>query len=324
VGQVGHFSFWNYDVPVSLVSFKAKFKDQHGLPLAYKSVQFTATAFGTRGALTDVDGFVQGLLPKDQTFQMKVLDECGNVLHAQSTGPVTGPFDLGTITVTDNSVTATITGKVVDCNDQPVASGSVNAVVEGRYYGAAVTNGVFTLNLGRCTTGQTSVVIAATNFADNAKGMEVTVPVNTGTADAGTLKACGSTLAQYVHLTINGKHYDFINSDYPDEISYNDAAGRSMTIFAENTAVTPTYHTTIILRGLAGPGTGELFECELSEDWGELYNLVTVDKFMLTAQGGVGKPVEANFSGTVKKDSEASAVPMSGYLRITQLRELDN
>lgn len=324
VGQVGHFTFWNCDVAVSVVTFKAKFKDQHGNPLAYKSVQFTATGFGTRGAPTDVDGSVEGLLPKDQNFRMQVLDDCGNVLHTQTVGPVTGPLDLGTVTVTDNTVAVIITGEVVDCKDQPVASGSVNAVIEGRHYGAAVKNGTFTLSLGRCTTGQTNVLIKATNFADNGQGAEVSIPVATGSVDAGTLKACGVMVEQYVHLTINGKNYDFISNEYPDALDYNDAAGRSMTIFAENGSVTPTYHATIILRGLAGPGTGELFECELSEDWGELYNLVTVDKFMLTAQGGVGKPVEANFSGTVKKDSEAAAVPMSGYLRITQLRELDN
>jgi len=207
VGQVSHFSYWNWDYPCGIVFFQVNIKDQHGNPFAYGNLDFRSDAYGTQGGQTDSAGHTQGWLIKGGTYTMRVKDECGNILYTQKVGPALNDQNLGTVTVSDTRTSLILTGKVVDCSQNLVAHGYVNAFVDGLNYRAEVLNGNFTLSLNRCSSLTTDVKLAATDNATLLQGPMSTVSAASGTVDAGTLTACGAKFEQYIHFTLNGQSY---------------------------------------------------------------------------------------------------------------------
>jgi hypothetical protein len=251
IGQVGHFSYWNCDMPVGTVNFKVHFKDQHGNPLAYTYVLFQSQNLGTRGGYTDSSGFAQGLIPKGQTLLMQVVSPCGSLLGGVNVGPALSDQDLGTVTVTIDHAELTLTGTVVDCNNNSVDSGFVNATVDGLNYRASVNKGVFTLPVSRCFISNISVQLLAVNLATGQESAVLTLAADTGTVNAGQLSVCGVQLAQYITFNYNGVSYNFNNP--PDTIFHFSYESLWPAFYAYSTSGAPL-DLTLAIPGLNGTG----------------------------------------------------------------------
>src|SRR6185437_8809419 len=150
VGQVSHFTWWTCAQAVSTVNFNVTFKDQFGNPLAYAFYIIQSTTMGTQGGYTNSSGFAQGLIPKSASLTIKIVSQCGTLLGGVNVGPALSDQTLGTITVTTIGGVLTLTGTVVDCNNNPVDSGYVSTIIDGLNYKATVKNGVYTLAVNRC------------------------------------------------------------------------------------------------------------------------------------------------------------------------------
>jgi len=192
VGNVNHFTFWNMDAPYATINLKARFTDQSGNPLAYSYVLLRSQTFGTGVGFTDSTGRIQGLIPKGASMVLQVVTDCGTVLGGSNVGPALADLDLGTIAVNITNASLVITGKAVDCSNNPVDSGFVTANVDGLNYSAVVTKGAFSLALTRCYSGNATIILKAGDYATLQTGNAVSLTASTGTVDAGKLSACGN------------------------------------------------------------------------------------------------------------------------------------
>jgi hypothetical protein len=204
VGTVTHFSYWNCDVMVPTVNFKAHLKDQLGNPLAYTMVELQSQNYGVRFGWTDSTGFTQGMIPKSQSYVLQAMTPCGSMVGGINIGPALADVDLGTVTINYTTSTLTIKGTVVDCSNNPVDSGFVMANVDGLSYGAVVKNGSFTLPMTRCYSTDASVTLTAGDFTTSQVGSPTSITADNGTMDAGQLSACGISYTQYINFSWNG------------------------------------------------------------------------------------------------------------------------
>ena len=219
VGNVGHFTWWNFDLVYTPMSFKVRFKDQFGNAVAYTQVDIRYSSGGKNilmyAGYTDSTGFLSGILPKGVAATLILGTECGNIVAGVNVPPVLAPIDLGTVTITDPETDLTLTGKVVDCFNNPVDSGYVNVAVDGLNYRAAVANGSFTLAIHRCYNSNVPVNIAAADLSTSQQGGTSTIGnVIQGKVDAGTLSACGVSVSQFMTVTVDGSTYTTANPQY--------------------------------------------------------------------------------------------------------------
>jgi hypothetical protein len=328
IGEVGHFSYWNCDLPIDLVKFKVKLKDMQGHPLAYTRLDFVSMQKGTRGGYTDADGFAEGLLPKGESFLLNVTGTCGLLLYSENIGTVTADKDLGTLTATQAQPTLSLHGTVVDCQGAPVINGYVNILVDGYTYRPSVHNGDFSFNLGRCSGDETEVKLTAVNSATAQQGDLVTRSFATGSHDLGQLTACGNTIEQIVNFTINGANYTLASP--PDTLQ-----STKQTVNSNEAS----YLWVLLGWGNAGGGNELINGFGLAvEDIGDVgvysvrYMSVTVSGKQYTNTNGqgsivqctvtsVGEPltgyVEGTFSGMVSSNADGtSAVPLSGNFKV--------
>jgi hypothetical protein len=218
VGETTHFSWWNCDAPTGAVNFHVRLKDTHGNPVAYTYLQFTSPTLGTRGGYTDAGGYASGLIPKGQSLQLKAINTCGDVFFGVNVGPALGDQELGTLTVSDDRAILTLTGTVVNCNGAAVDSGYIHAIVDGLQYRADVVKGAFSLAMPRCGSEGTDAKLVAGDYKSLQQSNTISVPVTTGSINAGKLSACGSDINQYFNITFKGQTYNMTVA--PDSVCY--------------------------------------------------------------------------------------------------------
>jgi len=307
VGQVGHFSFWNCDAPMGTVNFKVHLKDQLGNPLAYTYVMFQAEGYGSRGGYTDSSGFAQGLIPKGQTFVMKVVTECGNMLGGANIGPALADQDLGVVKVAVSDADLTLKGSVLDCSNNPVDSGWVSVLVDGLAYNAAVVNGSFNLPITRCYNANASVKLTAGDFKALQVGSSVTITASTGTVDVGVLSTCGNQIDQYVSCNVNGQQYDWTVPGAGDKFFYDpnsmfvSSADGSKTIYFQ-------FITSLSAKGPYGSTLSLIAPTVNLVGTG-----VTVN---VTSFGDLNSYVTGTFAGSLKDSVSNKSYPVTGSLKV--------
>lgn len=207
VGKVKHFSFWNCDVGLPLVYLSGSvFLNDLDHPLANGIVQLVTSAAGWPGyANTNDEGHFSGGVIQGVEFELtiQIYDQCsGIILYTQTVGPFNSDTELPPIIIS-NSVanTHTVTGLIVDCNNNPVTNGYAN-VNNGIVF--ADENGQFSYSFINCG-AMPSVQIQAFDL-DNLKESPIqtlTLVAGGGSVDAGTLIAC-TGLDEYVQYTLDG------------------------------------------------------------------------------------------------------------------------
>ncbi|MDO6429871.1 carboxypeptidase-like regulatory domain-containing protein [Flavitalea sp. BT771] len=220
VGETTHFSWWNCDAPVGTVTFHVRLKDAHGTPLSYTYLRFTSPTLGTRGGFTDADGYASGLIPKGEVLKMEAMNSCGSAYFGVNIGPALGDQELGTLTVTDDRATLALTGTVVNCNGGAVDSGYVEARVDGLSYRIKVVKGAFSLAIPRCGDVPANAALVVGDYKTQQQSNSISVPVTSGSVDAGKLSACGSEINQYFNITFKGQTYNITVP--PDLICYSE------------------------------------------------------------------------------------------------------
>lgn len=158
VGEVTHFSFWNYDAKVPLIELKGVVVDNFGKLLSGKRVKMSRTAISSRPAgygYTNSAGCFGGKVPKNETFIIEIKDDCGIIIYTATIGPFAVNTTLPNIVVSipTNSL---ITGTLVDCGGAAVTNGYAKIEYGGIAQIAMVSGtGAFSFNVSNCS---------ATNF----------------------------------------------------------------------------------------------------------------------------------------------------------------
>lgn len=311
-GQTSHFTWWNYDAPTGAVNLKVRLKDQHGNPLTYTLVQMTSPTFGTKSGYTDATGLVSGLIPKGQMLKLEVISNCGSVLAGANVGPALADQDLGTLTVTSDIGSLTLSGKVVDCNGTAVDSGFVNVVVDGLNYRGAVSKGAFSINVTRCVISTTTAKLVAGDYKTLQQGSITTLSVDTGKTDAGQLTACGTTIDQYISITVDGQTYRV--SSPPDSVSY--WMSGSYTNFWGTPAIGSQGITVgFQVQNLSGAGTFPAYGFYLNGTGRGFYQNGTM-QCTVSQYGNIGEFILGSLSGSLRDSIAQANYPMTGSFKV--------
>jgi hypothetical protein len=306
IGQVGHFTYWNCDAPMGTVNFKVYVKDQFGNPLAYTYILFTSPTLGTRGGYTDSTGFAQGLIPKGQTLLMQVVNQCGSLIGGVNVGPALTDQNLGTVTVTVAHAELTLTGTVVDCNNNPVDSGFVNAIVDGLNYRAAVSQGAFTLPVSRCLISSITVPMLAVDLNSGQQSTVTNVTADTGTVNAGQLIACsnpGSTV-QYMTFVLGGVPYTMTTP--ANTVGYSSYA--NISDFSASNSYSGIYLQITQLTGVGGYTNDSVY---INSPQGNYAGLVSSN---ISAWGPIDSYIQGTFTGPVSNGG--APVTVTGTFKI--------
>jgi hypothetical protein len=206
-GNVSHFSFWSGAVDLPLVQFSARIVNAASQPIANAAVgirgaseQFNA-GFGRFG-YTDANGFIYGSIPANRPLILNVLTSCETEAYSHPFNAAASDIDLGTITGNLGQGMVTISGSVVDCNDQPVVNGYVQVYDNGFYNRTNIVNGTFSFTGIACTNNPVSYVAIDQNT--NQQSIPQTVSLTPGVNDLGTLSACGTLTVGSISITIDG------------------------------------------------------------------------------------------------------------------------
>lgn len=295
VGEVSHFSFWNWDVPGNYVQFDCTLHDVSGNPIPYTLI-LIHVAGTTNYALgyTDASGYVSGAVPANAQLVLEVFTYyvCNAPLYTQTFNTTNANISLGVITIT-SGYTANISGTVTDCNTNAVTNGYIIILINGYYTYYPVSNtGTFNFPFSLCT-NSTAVTLIAEDLTALQQSSPVNVNLVPGSNVIGNLQACNNSIAEFLNYSINGTNYSYT------------APADSVTYFTDQQTVYVEANKIGTLNAadlrFAAPGIG-LNSSQLLGSFTapQMQNTIIPNPISvhITEYGAVGQFVSGNFTGT--------------------------
>jgi len=221
VGDVKHFTYWNCDLQVPTITFKAKLVTAGGQPLVNTVVNVRPASgnyWGYAHGYTDSLGQVTGPVPSNMNLILEVMqfnpNGCYTPIYTQNIGPFTQSTDLGTITVTSTSNNAIITikGKLVNCSNAPVTNGyAVIHVGYSTLYAGVNATGDFEKTFVQCGASVSSYSVFGIDSSTQQQSSLVTGTITAAVTDLGNISACGTSTSQFINYTLDGISYNLVS-----------------------------------------------------------------------------------------------------------------
>jgi hypothetical protein len=314
VGTVAHFSFWTAGQLAEGVRLDVTFKDSAGNVLANKLVTLSSTdstIYGTTNGYTDSAGTVSGLIPANATLVMKVFDQYGEI-YTKTIGPYNSDTNLGIIKITITPG-LTLSGTVVDCNNNAVATGSVNVYIDNTQWSGDVTNGSFVITFNRYNNLTPTATIVAVDKATLQYSAEKVITITSSNQNVGQIIACAQSTvdSQYIKLIMNGANYSWappnsLNGSHTDTANHTLITGQnanSIYFYILNDDASPgNYNITLsaIINGKSYPDN----------------NATTI----VTEYGAVGSYITGIASGQLNEVDSTANIPFTMTYRVKRIQ----
>ncbi len=301
VGDVSHFSFWNYDVPASYVQVNCTIVNNAGQPVPGALVKITVVnnpASFSYG-YTDSAGYVAGAVPNNTQLQLDVFSNsaCTGSVFSQQFTTTTSNIALGTITITTTNAQATITGTVTNCSNAPVSNGYIMLQNGSTYIKKALTNtGTYSINLLLCNGTAPNVTLIGEDAGASQQSTPVAYTINAGNNTVPVIKACGVNIQEFINYTVNGTAQSYT------------VLGDSITLSPQNNSI-GIWFTHLITggawgninfsnAGIAAGSTQNLlsFTCPEIPGNSSIGTPITVN---ITEYGSSGQYLAGNFTGVI-------------------------
>ena len=224
VGAVKHFSFWSAGQLTQSVKLTATFKDSTGQALTNKLVWIIRLTNESTSGYTDNTGTVSGFVPANETLVLDVLDDCGNLMYKKYVGPFSTDTDLGNIIVSGSGVggvrgNITLSGTAVDCNNSPIARGSVTAtIVNVGQLKSAISNGAFNIGFNSCINSSNTATLYVYDSVNNLGIYQYNLTINSANQNIGQIRVCNST------PTVAGFTYSGGNTSLPVTVTFTNTS----------------------------------------------------------------------------------------------------
>lgn len=312
VGEVSHFTYWNCDINWDLIYLDGSVLLE-GVELegAYVCLTFDNNGWGSTACdVTNTAGIFSGQVPANTTFTLNVyagaFNNCGDAIHSQEIGPFTtdvtlDPINIDPSTVADNSMT--ITGTLVDCDNNPVTNGYAKIKLGWAEYYAYTTDGTVDYTFTHCGTA-TDVEITAVDL-DAFTQSDAATFTNGSTVDFGELQACIS-LAEYIIY-----EYDGSTINLTESISLFDSLGTGVGyhyLYGYDASQNSFSLEAII----DGTGTFDVLSFYFSTPNGNFISgtdmTITVDNY----SAAIGGTNSGTFAGTVTDPNGGGTLPITG------------
>ena len=159
-GKVGHFSWWNFGFPVEYTTLKFRIVDKVGNPVTNQRFNLRADQLYTTICREHANrkGEVFSIIPIG--MEIEIQDICGNGDEFIFLGTFNEDTDLGDVNIMDAIQTQRISGKVLDCNGQPLPNCKV--IMKNYYVDAEVytdDNGEYFYEAVQCDLNQNMTVL---------------------------------------------------------------------------------------------------------------------------------------------------------------------
>lgn len=331
VGEVSHFSFWNCDVPANFVQFNCTIVDADGEPIPYAGVKISVVSNPQNAAwgYTDSTGYVGGAIPANANLLLEVYAffNCGNAVYSQNFTTTNVNVSLGTITISNSSTsTANITGTITDCSNAPVSNGAIIMLNNGQYSRYPLSGpGSFDFNVILCNSSSLNAEFIGEDYAGGQQSPSLAHTITAGSNPIGNLQACGTQIAEFINITVDGNNsnytapadsmgYSVNTQSLPSTIniygmSVRNIGGVTSTLFS-NFAFTES--------GIAAGSTQSLtqFSNSVPGSTSGQYIISTPINVNITEYGPVGQFVAGNFSGTVTIAGTTNTANISCNFRV--------
>ena len=308
VGNVTHFSFWNYDTPANYVQFSCTIKDQSNNPV--KGALLKITVVGTYNSgygVTDSLGYVSGPVPDNAQLLLEVYSSvyCQSPIHTQAFTTSNVPVSLGTITILPANGIGRFTGTLVDCNNNPIASGYVMIYMNNDYDRLWVNNGVIDYARYLCTNTM-NVTLIGIDPANNQQSGPYNFTLVSGNTSIGSLQACGTSSTEFINYTIDGTPHDLLSP--PDSIYDNSPAGAITSYISGSQAGAFHYVNFSFDNTGMGVGTNQTLNSFYSTYLPNQAIISPAATVNITECGPVGQFISGNFTCAI-----VSTIPAATY-----------
>jgi hypothetical protein len=313
VGDVSHFSFWNYDVPANYVLFNCTVVNTAGQPMQNVKVRISrvTNAQDNRLGFTDSSGYLSGAIPNNAQLLLEVLGNanCANVILSQTITTTNVNVNYGNIVINSATNIATINGVVTDCSGAPVTNGFViiqTAGISSRFPLSAT--GTYSVPLLLCGTSVLNYTIFSEDLSSLQQGNPVVYPIVAGVNTIPTIQACGTSTARYINTTVNGVASNFI---FPTDniVQAQDSTNVSISFNGQRI---PFSQTSFIFIGLTRNGIAVGSTQSLTRFFSPLVNSSTViaspSPINITEYGNVGQYIAGNFTAVINSLPPATTV----------------
>lgn len=328
-GDIGHFSTWNFDFARPPVRLKAKFVTPNGTPIPQKIVEISAGNNLTDYTHTNETGKINLLVVKNAALVLSLKDDCGQVIYSRNLGSLATDTDLGTITISALPPTLTIKGKLVDCNNAPIASGKIYVqILTSRYIGFTNASGDFEIQMIGCL-AVNEIKLTGVNIITNEQNTPQIIPVNNQSViNTGNIIACKNAGDEFIQIIRNK---DTLNYRYPECSTIFGAYSKPYsTIDSSRTNIYALPPGTMFYSGIimnhvpatfTAPGTMYIYNVNItSADSIPSYDPVypSRPKMNITEYGAVGEYIAGNFAGKLFRNSVTYDFKISFRVKRTQ------
>lgn len=300
-GEVGHFSWWNCDLPNASVELSFTIMDSISRPLGNTYVEISPlslNSWGHVGGYTDETGRV--LVPvtanTQYTLQIFPANCASSIPYTKIFSVETSSVDLGSIAI-PTELASIITGTVTNCNNSPLSNGRIFIQVGTSFSIATPDNqGFFTIMRLSCS-NISQLTFIAEDLSSSQQGPLITHTIHTGLNNIGNLQACGLNSSAFLTNTIDGITYEYQSPDSLTIIKYD-------TIFyvnVNNRINSPNRYVGFSFIGGSSMGVGssqrllDFISSSIPEQ--VFYN--TGMLINITETGNVGEFIAGNFSGVL-------------------------
>ena len=326
IGTVKHFSFWNCDIPAEAINLCVTVVNENDTAFANTRVTITSTTYGTRGGYTNELGEVCGLVPSGETLEINVYDFaiCGtNVIHTSAIGPYTTDDTL-TVIVTEstNIISETVTGIFTDCIENPITNGYIVLTYGDQQFFDKVTEGVFEINMLRCST-EDSFSIEAIDYDNLQTTGEINYTFNTPETNLGNLISCNS-ITEFIQYNIDDENVLIatnIKVDFGETDSNTGSNGLNISGQGE-AGTNDCFYLFGELNDAPHVGTYDNLDYQTPNDTGiNIGECIGISEnnnnivYNVTALGEVGEYIDINFSGNYE-DRNGNPHTISGVIHV--------
>lgn len=311
VGEVSHFSFWNWDQPQNQVQFNCTLVDQNNLPVPYAGVRISEVPNPqNRGwGYTDISGYTGGVIPANAQLKLEVFpsgDCTATPLYTQLFTTTNTNISLGIITINNPAFILHVSGTATNCANAPLNPGLVILHAGNRIYSYPVTNGAYHFNMPVCST-PAPVSISVIDLSNQQTSLPMSYTLNTGNNTIPGIQVCGTIPLEYTYYMVDGTpYYKATGNAYFRHYSYSQPSPPSQTDLF-NVSLDPAH--TVPHSGFSAERPSSLPITNAPLKSFSIYNVVSGNPFPnpimvnYTEYGNIGQYIAGNFSGTIKSTS---------------------
>ncbi|MBO6517003.1 MAG: carboxypeptidase regulatory-like domain-containing protein [Bacteroidia bacterium] len=131
IGEVNHFSFWNWDIKIDATEASGRIVLTNGNPLDYAHINMTAPGAGTRRGATCSQGRFHGLMPVNVPVEVEVSSSLYEMEPYTTTITIPESGEISDIVIPNENFPkmVTMTGEILGCSGENVEN--IRVVMDG-------------------------------------------------------------------------------------------------------------------------------------------------------------------------------------------------